>query len=131
MGPEVRPDICPQPTTGAAAGLVCVVFFISSLGLSHFGVVSSSLLGDCSYPSRLVALFWMDSSHGCIGGDRSAGEFVGAGRELTVLARFAQPGAEAWLGQACLWENLGVGQVAGKLCREYCHDAGSGKCICI
>ena len=44
--PEVRPHVCPQPTSGASVGLVCVCVCVSCVvilpslqGRSYFGVV--------------------------------------------------------------------------------------------
>lgn len=93
MGPEIRPDVCPQPTTGAAAGLMCMNF-ISPRSESHWNG-AYPWLGIAHTLPGLWHCFGV-SNHGCIGGDRFAGEFVGTGRELTVLARFATSAIGTW-----------------------------------
>ena len=72
-GPAVRPDACPQPTTGAAVRLVCVVVLPSPWCRSHFGVILAPRWG-CLYTARPVALLLIGSSQGCIGIGRPAGE---------------------------------------------------------
>ena len=70
-----------------------------------------SLVGDCSHSARLVALLWMDSSHGCIVGDGSSGELGGgaAGRELIVLVRFARSAVGGNLGLRPGWVGVAGG----------------------
>lgn len=48
VGPAVRPGVSLHSTSGATVELVCVVFFLSSQGRSHFGVVLTPIVAACT-----------------------------------------------------------------------------------
>lgn len=56
--PAVRPAVCPQPSAGAAVGLLCVVLFPSPWGRSHFGVVLAPVGAACTLPGSWHHFVW-------------------------------------------------------------------------